>query len=110
MANVDRLLHGSTEGLDLLTQLALLPAEERLLKTAKTKIREHLKKAISEGTRERLGRAIVPRFFTQGSDAYKTLNRPAWMPPQQMDLDDGVYLPMTFVKGAKPSEAASIFF
>ena len=110
MANVDKLLHGSSDGADLLTKLELLPAEEKLLKAAKTKIRDHLNKVIGEATRTRLGRTIVPRFFTQGSDKYKTLNRPAWMPPQRKDLDDGVYLPMTFMKNARPSEAASIFF
>ncbi len=110
MANVEKLLHGSSEGVDLLTKLDLLPPETRLLKTAKAKVREHLRIAISEGTKERLGVTIAPRFFTQGSDTYKTLNRPAWMPPQQMDLDDGVYLPMMFVKGATPSQASPFFF
>src|SRR6476659_3024165 len=37
---------------------------------------------ISTETKRRLGVAIVPRFFTQGSDAYKLMNRRAWMPPQ----------------------------
>ena len=32
-----------------------------------------------------------PRFLTQGSFAYHTLNRPHTTPPQQVDLDDGVY-------------------
>ena len=110
MANVDKLLHGSSDGVDLLAKLDLLPDEEKVLKNAKTKIRDHLKKVIGEATRSRLGRTIAPRFFTQGSDKYKTLNRPAWMPPQRKDLDDGVYLPMTFMKNARPSEAASTFF
>ncbi len=110
MANVDKLLHGTSEGVDLLTKLGLLATEEGLLKAAKAKTREHLKIAIGEATKSRLGRSIVPRFFTQGSSAYRTLNRPPWMPPQRKDFDDGVYLPMTFVKGARPSQAASIFF
>lgn len=110
MANVEKLLHGTSDGADLLTKLDLLPAEEKILKAAKLKIREHLKKAIGAATRSRLGRTIAPRFFTQGSDKYKTLNRPPWMPPQRKDVDDGVYLPMTFMKDAKPSEAASTFF
>ncbi|MDB6147562.1 MAG: hypothetical protein JWO45_1226 [Spartobacteria bacterium] len=110
MANVEKLLHGSSDGVDLLKKLDLLPNEEKVLKTAKAKVRDHLKKVIGEATKSRLGRTITPRFFTQGSDKYKTLNRPAWLPPQRMDLDDGVYLPLTFMKNAKPSEAASIFF
>ena len=110
MANVEKLLRNSGEGVDLLTRLELLPEEQKLLKSAKTKIRDQLRAAIGEATRSRLGRTITPRFFTQGSDKYKTLNRPAWMPPQRKDLDDGVYLPMTFMQNARPSQAADIFF
>ncbi|WP_286902476.1 CBASS cGAMP synthase [Vreelandella sedimenti] len=51
-----------------------------------------------------------PRFFTQGSWAYKTLNSPAQR-PQQADVDDGCYLPMSFVSQTKrPSTAATVFF
>ena len=51
-----------------------------------------------------------PRFFTQGSWAYKTLNAPAQR-PQQADLDDGCYLPLSFVSQTKrPSQAATVFF
>ncbi|WP_323844354.1 CBASS cGAMP synthase [Microbulbifer magnicolonia] len=51
-----------------------------------------------------------PRFFTQGSWAYKTLNSPA-QHPQQADVDDGCYLPMSFVSQTKrPSTAATVFF
>lgn len=110
MANVEKLLRNSGEDVDLLTRLELLAEEKKLLKSAKNKIRNQLRVAISEATRSRLGRIIVPRFFTQGSDKYKTLNRPAWMPPQRKDLDDGVYLPMTFMQNARPSQAADIFF
>lgn len=51
-----------------------------------------------------------PRFFTQGSWAYKTLNSPA-QHPQQADIDDGCYLPLSFVSQTiKPSIAAVVFF
>ena len=110
MANVEKLLHSAVGGVDLLSKLELLPAEERKLKAAKLKICEHLRAVVSVETKKRLGVSIIPRFFTQGSDAYKLLNRRAWMPPQQIDLDDGLYLPMTFVKGTKPSQAAALFF
>lgn len=39
--------------------------------------------------------ALKPRFWTQGSFKYRTLNRP-FHPGQEMDIDDGTYLPMTF--------------
>ncbi|MFA0425153.1 CBASS cGAMP synthase, partial [Vibrio sp. 10N.222.54.A1] len=38
---------------------------------------------------------LKPRFWTQGSFKYKTLNRPFHL-GQEMDIDDGTYLPMTF--------------
>lgn len=38
---------------------------------------------------------LSPRFWTQGSFQYKTLNFPYNSPPQEMDIDDGVYLPMS---------------
>lgn len=38
---------------------------------------------------------INPRFWTQGSFMYDTLNRP-YKPTQEMDIDDGTYLPMQF--------------
>lgn len=51
-----------------------------------------------------------PRFFTQGSWAYKTLNSPAKR-PQQADIDDGCYLPLSFVTQTKrPSTATTVFF
>lgn len=37
---------------------------------------------------------LSPRFWTQGSFAYDTLNLPYKKPPQEMDIDDGTYLPM----------------
>ncbi|MBP4064403.1 CBASS cGAMP synthase [Acinetobacter baumannii] len=38
---------------------------------------------------------LSPRFWTQGSFMYDTLNRP-YKPTQEMDIDDGTYLPMQF--------------
>ena len=37
---------------------------------------------------------LKPRFWTQGSFQYNTLNRP-FHSGQEMDIDDGTYLPMT---------------
>ena len=39
---------------------------------------------------------LSPRFWTQGSFTYDTLNKPYCTPPQEMDIDDGTYLPMVF--------------
>ena len=42
------------------------------------------------------------RFLTQGSFVYRTLNHPARIPPQQMDLDDGIYFRASDVRVFKP--------
>ncbi|MBE0405245.1 CBASS cGAMP synthase [Halomonas citrativorans] len=42
---------------------------------------------------------LKPRFWTQGSFQYDTLNNPYATPPQEMDIDDGTYLPMEVFKG-----------
>ena len=56
------------------------------------------------------GEVPRPRFFTQGSWAYRTLNAPA-QTPQQADVDDGCYLPMSFVSQSnRPSVASEVFF
>ncbi len=38
------------------------------------------------------------KFKTQGSYQYKTLNDPAYKPPQEVDLDDGLFLPISFLE------------
>lgn len=107
MANVSKLLHTTT---DPETFLVNLDAEDSDLKAAKQKIRTHLREAFSKTSRDRFGQEVRPRFFTQGSSSYRTLNDPAWPPGQQKDLDDGCYLPLSFVKGEQPSKAAELFF
>ncbi len=41
-----------------------------------------------------------PKFRMQGSFAYKTLNAGAYVPPQDIDLDDGLFLPVAFDQNA----------
>lgn len=50
-------------------------------------------KNMEEATRQAF-LALTPRFWTQGSFQYDTLNNPYATPPQEMDIDDGTYLPM----------------
>lgn len=95
-----------------LNNLTLRTEQEKLLKEARTVIRETLRKAIREATSafSEGEKQISPSFFTQGSWAYHTINRPAHTPPQQTDMDDGCYLPMTFVRGTTPKRAANWFY
>ena len=112
MLNLSSLFFSTAERPTLLEALDLTDEWRDFIAAAKTEIRDCL--------RERLplvlkaggytGPTVCPRFFTQGSWAYKTLNAPA-QEPQQADIDDGAYLPLTFVAQAgKPSIASAIFF
>lgn len=107
MADASKLLHTTT---DSDTFLENLFADTSLLREAKQKIRAHLRKEFGKAGRDRFGQEVRPRFFTQGSSSYRTLNNPAWPPGQQKDLDDGCYLPLSFVRGERPSRAAKLFF
>lgn len=56
---------------------------------------------------------LRPRFRMQGSCAYHTLNDPAHSPPQQIDLDDGVFMPTEFINsrsGNRPIVASKGYF
>lgn len=52
---------------------------------------------------------ITPAFWPQGSYSYNTMNNPAYSPPQQFDLDDGVYLPMDMFEDM-PIYSKDLFF
>jgi hypothetical protein len=41
---------------------------------------------------------LAPKFRMQGSFAYHTVNEPEYKPPQEIDLDDGVFLPVSFLR------------
>lgn len=57
------------------------------------------------------GDICEPRFYIQGSRAYKTLNSPCTTPPQQSDIDDGVYLPLSVMREeTSPKLAITLFF
>lgn len=56
---------------------------------------------------------LRPRFRMQGSMVYGTANLPVHVPPQDIDLDDGMYMPVSFVtmRGQlQPTLASQGFF
>ncbi len=53
--------------------------------------------------------AVEVKFMTQGSFAYKTLNRPA-RSTQEIDLDDGMYVPIRYLSNGSPSLLAKGLF
>ena len=94
------------------TALDLTATRRAVMAAAKAEVRDCLRAGIPRVLKDKRYSSAVPqpRFFTQGSWAYKTLNAPA-QTPQQADLDDGCYLPLSFVsEKARPSVAASVFF
>lgn len=57
--------------------------------------------------------ALQPKFRMQGSWSYHTLNRATHNPPQEIDLDDGVFLPVSFLSmngKAHPVVASAGYF
>lgn len=95
-----------------LNNLGLRNSQRELLRDARRAVRDALRAAFIKETSTFYGddKPISPSFFTQGSWGYKTINRPTHIPPQQTDMDDGCYLPMSFVRGANPKRAATWFF
>lgn len=113
MLNLSPLFFSAVDGESCMHDELDLSLEERSwIASARNDVRSHLRTGIprilkATGYTES---APQPRFFTQGSWAYKTLNSPAQR-PQQADVDDGCYLPLGFVsKTRRPSTAATVFF
>lgn len=94
---------------------SITPAEHdrKRLFDAKDKVRRHLLELIPQLTEESFGKEgrTTPKFRLQGSWAYDTCNAPC-RDGQEMDLDYGVYLPVSAWEdsGLPPQAAAAIYF
>lgn len=99
MPNLSPLLYSSNEQNTFLKELDLGNSEKQDINSARADVRDELRRKLPRALRDRgyQGKDCNPKFFIQGSWAYKTLNRPCQTPPQQSDVDDGVYLPMSIV-------------
>lgn len=113
MLNLSPLFFTNNDGESCLHEgLDLKPEQREWIASARNDVRNCLRDGIPRVLREYgyKDAAPQPRFFTQGSWAYKTLNSPA-QHPQQADVDDGCYLPLSFVSQTKrPSIASAVFF
>jgi hypothetical protein len=112
MLNLSSLFHSTVEASTLLANMDLSDSQRAFIAEAKAAVRTCLRQELLKVLRAHgyTGPAVHPRFFTQGSWAYKTINAPA-RHPQQADVDDGAYLPLSFVsQKVGPSVASSIFF
>ncbi|SCW96525.1 cyclic GMP-AMP synthase DncV-like nucleotidyltransferase [Pseudomonas sp. NFACC05-1] len=95
-----------------LTELTLEEDERTQMQSARTRIRDRLRTRLPGVLQNELRtdeRVRAPRFFTQGSWAYKTLNSPC-RAPQQADLDDGTYLPFSYLEQEPPSVVSTALF
>ena len=93
----------------------ILPTTEQRaeLVKAKNEIRDHLRSRVAAATTTVLGmdRQVLPRFRSQGSWLYKTCIQPAHVPPQEMDWDLGMYLPVTvWQENGPPHLMAKAYF
>ena len=113
MLNLSALFYTTDENEVCLHAALNLELDQRAyIAEAKTDVRNCLRTGIPRVLKSKGYTNAVPqpRFFTQGSWAYKTLNAPA-QAPQQADVDDGCYLPLSFVsQTTRPSVAATVFF
>jgi hypothetical protein len=113
MPNFSPLLYTTTGEACFLDELNLKAHELAEIDGARQDIRESLKADLPRVLREKglEGDICEPRFYIQGSRAYKTLNSPCTTPPQQSDIDDGVYLPLSVMREeSSPKLAIGLFF
>ncbi len=107
--NLHRIFSGIPEK-DYLSALTVEKRKEDSLRSARDEIRGALRSALGNLTqfpREQLFEVLAqdsvptslkPKFRMQGSFSYRTCNDPAHKPPQQVDLDDGMFLPVSFLQ------------
>jgi len=122
--DASKLLHAPSESDRFIHLLNIEENERVILLQTRKKARSAIRKAFNEskaiieenfkkqstlkGIRSAF-REVSPAFWPQGSFSYGTLNNPAQSPPQQLDIDDGVYLPMELFED-EPIYSKEIFF
>jgi len=119
MYNISPLLYKRFSSDRFIDKISITDEQDKMLREARKKVRQAIRAAFREA-REYLKNEnirnddiewiskIKPKFFTQGSYAYKTLNSPCYA-SQEIDLDDGVYLPMSILN-SEPSANIEWFF
>ncbi len=111
--NVHRVFRGSQTRRGYLAALGLTEDRTKSLREARDRIRRALREEMPDWNNPAKARILVernyitlasqmpalsPKFRMQGSGVYQTLNFPAHVPPQEVDFDDGVFLPTSFVE------------
>lgn len=104
--NAHRVFSNSTEN-NFLAALTVDAKKQDQLRNARDEIRGTLRTAFQDWSvlvesRELFETAaaqrdrLTPKFRMQGSFAYRTLNEPSQV-PQEIDLDDGMFMPVTYL-------------
>lgn len=112
MLNLSSLFYSGVEQPTFLDNITLTQSQCDVIVEAKEAVRQQLRDGLATALQAlgHAGEKVQPRFFTQGSWAYKTLNAPAHV-SQQADIDDGAYLPLSSMTAStKPSIASKVFF
>lgn len=117
--NAHKVFKGSGNDPAYLQALDISEKAESRLRKARQQIRETLRKGMPAWSNLVLAHGLIesrfrsqireapslrPRFRRQGSEVYGTLNAPAHMPPQEIDFDDGLYLPVSFISANGSNE------
>lgn len=112
MLKFHKLFNGDSEKDSFHSAIEPTPEQRDFLVDAKNKIRDFLRAGIAAASVKVLGMSsqVEPRFRTQGSWSYKTCNRTAHQPPQEMDWDFGTYLPVAVWEDRPSKLAAKIYF
>lgn len=122
MLNAHKVFFEAPDRCDFLAKLNVDDEMLRALADARDLIRAELRSGFAQW-QEKLDRRLVlneaalrkslpdpklrPKFRMQGSASYHTLNDPAHRPPQKIDYDDGVYLPVSFLAETRDPVLAS---
>lgn len=115
--NLHSLFDTQVEGrVSFLDNISLSATEKKVMSEARAKIRERIRTKLPKRLKNKAKSTENvdidvpdPRFFTQGSWAYKTLNSPC-RDPQQADLDDGTYLPFSYIESQPPAKMSALLF
>lgn len=113
MLKLNKLFYNSDVQDAFCDRLEPTETQKKFLVDCKNEIRDHLRPKIRAATITALGmeKAVSPRFRTQGSWSYKTCVQPSFLPPQEIDWDFGVYLPVNvWEENGPPHKMAKAYF
>jgi len=113
--NAHRAFHSTSTSDNYLVQLTVDEDEKATLRKARDEIRDTLRSgfqnwsevvergrlfevaALTKFSAANTEPTLSPKFKMQGSWSYATLNCTTHEPPQEIDLDDGIFLPVSFL-------------